>query len=174
VVGGEILEAPGLLGGEVGLSVGAPDAPAGIRDARGIGNDAEVLADGLAGQFEGVVSEMRSEGGRHPRQDRVVGDDVAPGASLDAADGQDRDLAGRDLAGYDGLQPDDGHGGEPRPRPGDTLASALVWVTPRGRHPGGRTRLGRAARRLPVGPAGACPRAGNPPSPLPAAMAGYR
>ena len=55
-----------------------------------------------------------------------------------------------------------------RSRPGDTLASALVWVTPRGRRPGGRTRLGRAARRLPAGPAGVCPRAGNPPSPLPA------
>ena len=42
----------------------------------------------------------------------MVGDDVARGAGLAAADGQHCSLGGRDLAGYDGLQPDDDHGGE--------------------------------------------------------------
>jgi hypothetical protein len=45
VVAGELLQAALLLGGEVDLPVGAPDAPVGVRDARGVGNDAEVLAD---------------------------------------------------------------------------------------------------------------------------------
>jgi len=40
----------------------------------------------------------------------VVGDDIAPGTGLDTADGDDGHLTGGDLAGYDGLQPDDDHG----------------------------------------------------------------
>ena len=66
MVGGEILETPGLLGGAVGLRVGEPEAPVGIRDACGDGNVAEVLADRLPVELAGVVAEVRGEGGRGP------------------------------------------------------------------------------------------------------------
>jgi hypothetical protein len=45
-------------------------------------------------------------------QQGVVGNEVAPGAGVDTAGGHHRDLPGRDLAGHDGLQPDDDHGRE--------------------------------------------------------------
>ena len=34
MISGAVLEAPGLLGGAVGVQIGEPDAPVGIRDAR--------------------------------------------------------------------------------------------------------------------------------------------
>src|SRR6185437_12162159 len=42
----------------------------------------------------------------------MVGDDVALGAGLAAADGEHGGLARRDLAGHDRLQPDDDHRGQ--------------------------------------------------------------
>ena len=58
MVAGEVLRAALLLGGEIDVPVGAPDAPVGVRDARGVGNDAEVLADGLGGECSGLVAEV--------------------------------------------------------------------------------------------------------------------
>ena len=73
MVAGEVLQAPLLLGGEVDLPVGAPDAPVGVRDACGIGNGAEVLADGLRGELADMIAKMCGEGGRDPlRGGRVV------------------------------------------------------------------------------------------------------
>ena len=66
MVSGEILKASGLLGGAVSLLIGEPDTPVRIGHTCGIGNVAEVLADGLAVDFEGVVAKMGGEGARHP------------------------------------------------------------------------------------------------------------
>ena len=76
MVAGDFLQTPFLLGGLVDLLVGAPDAPVGIRDVRGVGNFAEVFADGLLVEFEGVVPELLGKGGRHPirRGGVVVGE----------------------------------------------------------------------------------------------------
>jgi hypothetical protein len=76
VVGGKVVEAPVLLGVQVNLPVGEPDGPIGIGDTRGVRDIAEVLADGLLRDFQGVVPEMRGKGGRHPVRDGgvVVGD----------------------------------------------------------------------------------------------------
>ena len=58
MVGGQVLQASGLLGGAVGLLIGEPHPPVRIGHTCGIGDDAEVLADGLPVNVEGVVAEM--------------------------------------------------------------------------------------------------------------------
>src|SRR5215469_7567951 len=66
VVGGQVVEGPGLLGREVGLLVGEPDGPVAVRDVSGVGDLAEVLADGLPGNLACQIAEMRRERLRHP------------------------------------------------------------------------------------------------------------
>src|SRR5271155_621258 len=58
VVGGQVVQVPVLLGGQVGVPVGVPDAPVAVRDARGVGDLAEVLADRLPGDFVRAVAEV--------------------------------------------------------------------------------------------------------------------
>ena len=86
----------------------------------------------------------------------MVGDDVALGAGLDAADGQHRGLAGAHLAGDDGLQPDDDHGGEHHRVDGGLRHGAVRAATVHGdphavgrgqRRPGAGADLSRRERQ---------------------------
>ena len=66
VVGGQVVQGPGLLGREVGLLIGEPDGPVAVRDVSGVGDLAEVLADGLPGNLACQITEMRRERLRYP------------------------------------------------------------------------------------------------------------
>ena len=61
MVAGQILQSPGLLRGAIGLLRSEPERPVGAGHADGVGNVAEVLADGPPVDFAGVVAEMRGE-----------------------------------------------------------------------------------------------------------------
>src|SRR5215469_916791 len=58
VVGGQVVQGSGFLGREVRLLVGEPDGPVAVRDMNGVGDLAEVLADGLRGNLACQVAEM--------------------------------------------------------------------------------------------------------------------
>ena len=66
VVGGQVVQGPGLLGREVGLLIGEPDGPVAVRDVNGVRDLAEVLADGLPGNLARQIAEMRRERLRYP------------------------------------------------------------------------------------------------------------
>ena len=66
MIRGQVLEVSGLLGGAVGLLIGEPHPPVRIGHTCGIGNVAEVLADGLPVDFEGVAAKMGGEGSQPP------------------------------------------------------------------------------------------------------------
>ena len=63
MVGGKVLQASGLVGGAVGFLIGEPCPPVRIGHTCGIGDVAEVLADGLPGDFEGVAAEKSGSRG---------------------------------------------------------------------------------------------------------------
>ena len=79
MVSRKVIQVPVPLGGAVRLRIGPAEGPEGVRDARGTGNNTEVLTGGLLVPWQGAAAEVRAEGGGHPARSVrvVVGERVA-------------------------------------------------------------------------------------------------